>query len=668
MISYDTPGVYYQRADATTPVISALRTDVAGFVGIATRGLVDVAMPIESWRQFQAHYGGFTGSGFLAYSVRGFFENGGRRCWVVRVASNDSLMGAAAAGVTLRSVARDVWQLSASSPGVWGNDLTYQWYETHSSQTVILPHWQNPRTTEVSSVTGFARATLVRLRQPGVDVLRVVSAVDAVNSSLVWVNPRIDLQLPYDQELAGLNSDLPTSVESIEYTLAVKELGIPVAVYSGISVIPQHPAYGPARLGPLPSSEKMTAHGLMLPPTPDPVTIIELRLPDDLESFDLLLESNGPLAGGRDGLTPLEPYDFMGEDVDPLDTFEQKALKTRGFRALDAIDEINMIAVPDIHIQPYVLPPLAPQVCVPNPCIPGPSPIAPAQPPSQGDLPPVFTDAQIFTVEGALVDHCELMSNRIALLDPPVSVSRNDQLGVGGLMAWRARFDSSYAALHYPWLRVVDPLRRSGVATRDIPPSGHVAGQFAATDLAVGVHKAPANVELTWVQDLTVPVNASRHGLLNSAGVNAIRSIPGRGIRIMGARTMSSDTSWVYVNVRRLLIMIRKAFYLSTQWAVFEPNNALTRAKLRLSIVSFLLSLWQRGALMGDTADAAFRVKCDDDNNTAALRDAGQMLAQILVAPSQPFEFVEVRLGREDNEFEIQEGFTYQAPALQEVR
>lgn len=131
---------------------------------------------------------------------------------------------------------------------------------------------------------------------------------------------------------------------------------------------------------------------------------------------------------------------------------------------------------------------------------------------------------------------------------------------------------------------------------------------------------------------------------------------------------MSSDTSWVYVNVRRLLIMIRKAFYLSTQWAVFEPNNALTRAKLRLSIVSFLLSLWQRGALMGDTADAAFRVKCDDDNNTAALRDAGQMLAQILVAPSQPFEFVEVRLGREDNEFEIQEGFTYQAPALQEVR
>src|SRR5437764_9426109 len=102
MLSYDTPGVYYQRSDATAPAVSAIRTDIAGFVGIASRGLIDVAMPIESWRQFQAHYGGFTGSGFLAYSVRGFFENGGRRCWVVRVASDDPLMGAHSAAAILR--------------------------------------------------------------------------------------------------------------------------------------------------------------------------------------------------------------------------------------------------------------------------------------------------------------------------------------------------------------------------------------------------------------------------------------------------------------------------------------------------------------------------------------------------------------------------------------
>jgi uncharacterized protein len=667
MFSYDTPGVYYQRADASAPVVSAIRTDIAGFVGIAARGLVDVAMPIESWRQFQAHYGGFTGSGFLAYSVRGFFENGGRRCWVVRVASNDPLLGSNTAGVVLRSASRDVWQLVASSPGVWGNDLTYRWFETRSAQTVILPRWQNAAATEVASISGFVRGSLVRLRQPGLQILRVVSAVDAANSRLIWQHPRFDLRLPYDEALSGIDPDQPTMVESIEYTLSVREDGIPIAVYSGLSVIPEHPSYAPQRLGPLTSYEKMTTHGLVLPPTPEPVAIIELRPPDTLWKFDLIVESSGALSGGRDGLSLLEPYDFIGEDVDPSASFEEKALKTRGFRALDAIDEITIIAIPDIHVRPYAPPPLSPPACVPDPCLPGPD-RNPPKPLSIGDLPPLFTDSQVFEVESALVDHCELMADRIALLDPPFSVSRNDQLGIGALTAWRSRFDSTFATLHYPWLSVVDPLRRSANATRDIPPSGHVAGQFAAADFAVGVHKAPANVELTWVQDVTVPVNESRHGLLNSAGINAIRVIPGRGIRILGARTLSSDSDWRYINVRRLLIMIEKALRLSIQWAVFEPNTANTRGKLRLSVVSVLLALWQRGALMGDTADAAFRVKCDDENNPPADRDAGRLLAQVLVAPSQPFEFVEVRLGREDNEFEIQELAAFQNPALQEAR
>src|SRR5262245_12135690 len=127
MLSYDTPGVYYQRADVSAPAVSGICTDVAGFVGIASRGLVDVAMPIESWRQFQAHYGGFTGSGFLAYAVRGFFENGGRRCWIVRVASLDAAGGAHAASLMLRDAAgMPVFSVSASSPGNWGNALTLE--------------------------------------------------------------------------------------------------------------------------------------------------------------------------------------------------------------------------------------------------------------------------------------------------------------------------------------------------------------------------------------------------------------------------------------------------------------------------------------------------------------------------------------------------------------
>jgi phage tail sheath protein FI len=258
-------------------------------------------------------------------------------------------------------------------------------------------------------------------------------------------------------------------------------------------------------------------------------------------------------------------------------------------------------------------------------------------------------------VQADAVNHCELMGDRMMILDPPISASRTDQFGIGAIRAWRQRFDSTYAALYYPWTRVVDPLRGSTGITRDIPPSGHVAGQYANADFAVGVHKAPANDALNWVQDVTAAVNATTHGILNSLGINAIRALAGRGIRIMGARTVSSNPVWRFVNVRRLMMMIEKALRLSTQWAVFEPNNVSTRAKIRLSIASFLISLWQQGALMGDTADQALRVRCDDTNNTETDIQNGRLTADVLVAPSNPFEFIVVRVGRVSNQFELQE-------------
>ena len=258
-------------------------------------------------------------------------------------------------------------------------------------------------------------------------------------------------------------------------------------------------------------------------------------------------------------------------------------------------------------------------------------------------------------MQSALVQQCEKRRDRIALLDPPFATARDDALGVGAVRAWRSRFDSKYAAFYYPWLRVVDPLRPSAALTRDIPPSGHVAGQYAQTDFQVGVHKAPANAPLVWTQDVTVVVGDAVHGILNPAGINVIRPLAGRGIRIFGARTVSSDRDWRFVNVRRLLMMIEKAIYVSTQWAVFEPNDTFTRAKLRLSLTSFLLSLWQKGALMGASANEAFFVQCDEENNPETERGNGRLLAEVGVAPSQPFEFVILRVGRTNNEFEVTE-------------
>src|SRR5262249_5171441 len=154
-------------------------------------------------------------------------------------------------------------------------------------------------------------------------------------------------------------------------------------------------------------------------------------------------------------------------------------------------------------------------------------------------------------------------------------------------------FDSKYAAIYYPWLRVVDPLRQNAGAVRDIPPSGHITGQYARTDLETGVHKAPANYPLEWVQDVTSPMGNELHALFNTAGINVLRSQPGRRIRVLGARTVSSDPDWRFINVRRLLIMIEHAIYVSLQWAAFEPNAEITWAKIRLALTSFLITIWQ---------------------------------------------------------------------------
>jgi hypothetical protein len=489
-------------------------------------------------------------------------------------------------------------------------------------------------------------------------VYKVVSDVDAVNSRLFWLHPHPEARLPYDSVLSGFDPDQPMLIESIEYTLWVRELGRLMRVYEGLSLVPEHLRYGPRLLAGLPPQRRSTAQ-LALPAAPEPVVIEALR-PSLLATPEpLLITTTGaiPLVGGADGLAQLRAFDFIGAEVDPLASDTMRMNNLRGLRRLEEISEVSVIAVPDIHIQPRQLPRHSPPPpCIPDPCLP-PGPPAPAVPrqPAVGDLPPIFTEAEIFQVQAALIQHCEKLRDRLALLDPPYATARTDKLGVSAVRAWRSRFDSKYAAFYYPWLRVVDPMRPAASITRDIPPSGHVAGQYAQSDMQFGVHKAPANAPLVWTQDVTVVINDDVHGVLNPAGINVIRPLPGRGIRIFGARTVSSDPDWRFVNVRRLVMMIEKAIDVSIQWAVFEPNNVFMRAKLHLVLTSFLLALWQQGALMGAAAKEAFFVKCDEENNPASEREQGRLLAEVGVAPSQPFEFVILRVGRTHNAFEITE-------------
>jgi hypothetical protein len=272
-----------------------------------------------------------------------------------------------------------------------------------------------------------------------------------------------------------------------------------------------------------------------------------------------------------------------------------------------------------------------------------------------GDLPPRFSPEEIFRVQQALVEHCRALHDRFALLDPPFEAVSGSGLGIGPIRTWRRRFDSDFAALYSPWLIVPDPLGLEPSGLRAVPPSGHVAGFIAQTDLKVGVHRAPANGPLVWVQGVTLAIDESLHGILNPEHVNAIRAFPGRGLRVFGARTLSSDPDWRFVNVRRLLLMLEKAIRIGSQWATFEPNNRFTRAKLHLALTSLLLEVWRRGALAGKTAQEGFYVNCGEVQNPADTRARGMLVAEVGVAPAKPFEFIVVRVGVSDNALEVAE-------------
>ncbi|WP_031066633.1 phage tail sheath family protein [Streptomyces sp. NRRL WC-3742] len=278
-----------------------------------------------------------------------------------------------------------------------------------------------------------------------------------------------------------------------------------------------------------------------------------------------------------------------------------------GFSGLEAIDEITMVAVPDL-MSAY----------------------------QRGDL----DDEGLRTVQLAVISHCEQMGDRIAVLDPPPGLSaqrmrtwRNDEAG----------YDSRYATVYYPWIKVFDPAGGRNVL---VPPSGHAAGVWARNDAERGVHKAPANEVIRGAVDLELRLSKGEQDLLNPIGVNCIRAFPGRGIRIWGARTLSSDPAWRYLNVRRLFNYLEESILLGTQWVVFEPNDDRLWSSIRRNITAFLTEEWRRGALFGQTAAEAFYVKCDRDNNPPESVDLGQVVCEIGVSPVKPAEFVVFRLSQ----------------------
>jgi phage tail sheath protein FI len=305
---------------------------------------------------------------------------------------------------------------------------------------------------------------------------------------------------------------------------------------------------------------------------------------------------------GIDGVAPLGAGDFAGNVAAPAGT-------RTGLAGLADIDEISILSAPD-HVNATALPNIADRDALRN----------------------------------NVINQCEILKDRFAV----VSVAA----GQGNIAGLRPPRDSSYAAFYAPWIRVFDP-RTSG--THLVPPVGHVAGIYARVDVERGVHKAPANEVVRGM--VTSNINATRRPLeftfgkgeqdiLNPRSVNVIRDFRAdrRGIRVYGGRTMSSDSTWRYVNVRRLLLYIEESIEEGTQWVVFEPNDEPLWARVRQSVRNFLLLTWRSGALQGQKEDDAFFVKCDRTTMTQADIDAGRLICHIGVAPVKPAEFVIFRI------------------------
>ncbi|MGW5361045.1 phage tail sheath family protein [Actinopolymorpha pittospori] len=290
---------------------------------------------------------------------------------------------------------------------------------------------------------------------------------------------------------------------------------------------------------------------------------------------------------------------------------------------------------------------------------------------------PGYTDALSYE---SLLSHCERLGDRVAILDAPARVNNVERLtrvigsdapspsGTGkpdehattakpptnpggpddpdedDTSALRPR-ESDHGTLYFPWLLAYDPVTGTTTPTA---PSGHVAGVWARTDAQRGVHKAPANEPLAGgVVDLTYQVTRQEQELLNPRGVNCIRGFADAGIRIWGARTLSAEASeWRYLNVRRTCNMLKESIEEGTRWIVFEPNDHSLWTSIRCEINAFLTRVWRDGALFGRTPNEAFFVKCDEETNPPEVRDAGQVVALIGVAPVKPAEFVVFKLSQ----------------------
>jgi hypothetical protein len=625
------PGIYrspVRAGDGFAPI----RLDIAGFVGVALRGPVNVPTEIDSWSDFQRVFGGFEvpdGGGperLLPYAVEAFFAQGGVRAYVVRVAPTGPHTGPddAADAATTR-FRLGPWELAAADEGSWGNRLSIVLgFSVDRSMTIVSAERGIPLPRGADVPAG----SLLRLRGPGLPPAGIMRWVVEV------IRP--DAAGPF---VAVLDEALPPSV-GFECAVVTGTLRIADgdALFDrseqlgGLGLHPAHPRFVWSRI-----SESAS---LVRPVGPwnEPIVIDGL-----LGSVAGLIES-----AGEDRWQLIDQDSFFDEsaDGDPLDEWDRH----RGVDALGRQPDIGLLCAPDLDWQ-WQGPTLPPVEFAPRKRTSGvfekctSEPVAEINPQVQFE-PLAHLDprdpvqlAELTRRQERVVEVAQLRRRFVALLDVPNGVP------LPAIIRWRSGYDTSYAACYHPWLGVP---REDDAVHRiiEVPPSACAAGIIAARERRAGLSWGPANELALGAVATASAISDAMHDQLHLMGINVFRS-ERDGFRLTAARTMSSDPDYRQLSVRRLMTTLEITLDRQSQWIIFEPNTAELRRDLTFSITQLLRGLQRAGAFAGATDADSFFVRCDDDLNPRASQELGRLVAEVGVAPASPLEYLVLRISQD---------------------
>ena len=580
MAEYLSPGVYVEEYDSGATPMQGVSTSTAGFVGLAERG------PVIGQPQLVTSFADYKRmyGGYLSeagYGTARFLPYAVEQ-FFANGGSRAYIMRAVPADAKAGTLTTGVLKLTAANPGAWAENM----------RVTVAPAYKAK--TQVFAVSG---ADLTLKNADGFNAGDVVELFDGAKTAYATIKSVLDkvvtLDAPCALDVADTKVGTAKYIRTCEITITAR-LDDTVEVYENLSLKPEALNYAPVK------TAKSDLIRVEVAPAKAAAPAKEEKKDDKKEGAPAPVKAGGitpydlcagtgaemvlTLAGGSDGSVLNVTADaYLGKDDGPG--------KRTGLQAFQENSNVSIMAIPGVTTP---------------------------------------------EVQSSLIGFCEGKKSCFAILDIPMELKKTNDVA-----NFRDMYDSTYAAMYHPWLQMYDAGAKRPAY---FPPSGAMAGIFARSDNERGVHKAPANEVVRGCTGLSCNYNNGEQDILNPMGVNLIRAFPGRGIRVWGARTISSNGLWKYLNVRRLFIYVEESIKANTNWVVFEPNSETLWGRVTRTIETFLATCWRDGALAGSSPDQAFFVECGPTTMTQDDIDNGRLICQIGIAPVKPAEFVIFRI------------------------